>query len=126
MDSVRALGLMVVVSAVLGCSHGPCLQKSTTAAPAVDTSEKTSVLPQKIRVYKYDGTKQCGQGKQLDIVEMQKELGGIKVYSATTKNDGQMRIQMCGAPTGSAHIFEINKDDLEKAKKTGFKEWIFD
>lgn len=126
MDSIRTLSLMILVFAAFGCSHGPCLKSQTAVGAPVDTSEKSSVLPQKIRVFKYDGTKQCGQGKQIAIAEMQKELDGIQVFSSNTKNDGQMRIQMCGAPTGSAHVFEIKKDDLERAKKAGFKEWIFE
>jgi hypothetical protein len=31
---------------------------------------------------------------------------------------------MCGAPTGRIHRFQISKNDLEKAQKLGYKEWV--
>lgn len=126
MVSLRTLGAITTMFLLFSCAHGPCLQKAQNPNAPIDTSEKSSVLPQKIRVFKFDGTKQCGQGSQTPLAEMQKELSNVQVYSSSNKNDGQMRIQMCGAPTGNANIYEINRDDLDKAKKAGFKEWIFD
>jgi len=110
---------------ITSCASGPCLNPKKDQA-LTDTSEKTSVLGQKIRVYKYDGSKQCGIGKSMPLEDMQKELGSIKVYSSANKNDGQMRVQLCGSPTGNANVYEIEKSDLEKAQKSGFKEWIFE
>jgi hypothetical protein len=62
-------------------------------------------------------------GKKISLEEMQKELKGIEVFSKTNQNDGLMRIQVCGAPTGDSNVFEIKQEDLEKALKLGFKQW---
>lgn len=77
----------------------------------------------RIKVYKYDGSLQCGMGKAIAFEVMQKELKNIKVYSASNKPDGLMHIQQCGTPTGTANVYEIDKKDLEAAKKLGFKLW---
>jgi hypothetical protein len=71
---------------------------------------------------------QCGQGKAIPAQEMQKELElkKIKVHSSFTKNDGMMRIQVCGAATGSSNVYEIDRKNLEAAVYLGFKEWTFD
>jgi hypothetical protein len=55
---------------------------------------------------------------------MQKDLGGIQVFSSENKHDGMMRIQVCGAPTGYANVYEIDEKDLEAALKAGFKKWL--
>ena len=80
---------------------------------------------EKIKVYKPDGSLQCGQGKPVSLEEMQKQLGKIKVYASFKKNDGLMRIQLCGHPTGNSNVYEIHINDLENAIKLGFKEWTF-
>lgn len=77
----------------------------------------------RVKVYKFDGSLQCGQGEAIAATEMQKELGKITIFSSQTKNDGMMRIQVCGAPTGNCNVFEILRKDLEAAQKLGFKEW---
>lgn len=80
----------------------------------------------KIKVYKPDGSKQCGEGKAIALDVMEKELKNIKVYSKFKKNDGQIRMQMCGTQTGDSNVYEISKQDLETAQKAGFKQWIFE
>ncbi len=80
----------------------------------------------KIKVFKPDGSLQCGMGAKIPIETTEKELKNIKVYSRSNKNDGLMRIQVCGAPTGQSHVFEIDKSNLERALKAGFKEWTQD
>ncbi len=83
----------------------------------------SSSTAERVKVYKADGSLQCGQGKQIPLAEMQKQLKDIKVYSAVNKNDGMMRIQVCGSPTGNSNVYEIDRKDLEAALKAGFKEW---
>lgn len=78
-----------------------------------------------IRVYKYDNSRQCGQGKTIALEEMAKQLKNIKVLSQEKKNDGMMRIQMCGAPSGVANVYEIDQKDMKKAIKLGFREWKY-
>ncbi len=82
-----------------------------------------STALQKVKVAKADGSLQCGQGRAIPVAEMQKELGAIKVYSSANKNDGMMRIQVCGSPTGNHNVYEIDRKDLDAALKAGFKEW---
>lgn len=80
----------------------------------------------RVKVFKADGSLQCGQGKAIPVAEMQKQLKGITVFSAVNKMDGLMHIQACGTPTGQSNVYEIDRADLEKAKKLGFREWTFD
>lgn len=89
------------------------------------SSEKKD-LTQRVFVYKVDGSKQCGQGKKIDLNTMKKELAKIEIFSAENKHDGMMRIQVCGAPTGFNNVYEINEADLGKALKLGFKKWVRD
>ena len=81
---------------------------------------------ERVRVYKPDGSLQCGQGKAIPVGEMKNELKDISVFASENKADGLMHMQMCGAPTGKHNVYEINRADLEKAKSRGFKEWTWD
>ncbi len=79
----------------------------------------------KVRVFKYDGSLQCGMGEAIPLATMAKELSGLKIYSQENLGDGLMRIQVCGSPTGMANVFEIDAKDLNEALKRGFKEWTY-
>lgn len=79
----------------------------------------------KVWVYKYDGTLQCEMGDEISLATMKRELQGIEVYREEKRSDGQMRIQMCGSPTGRANLYEIAETDVEKAKEKGFEPWPF-
>lgn len=114
----------------LGCSTGNCrnqkeaqMKKETTSSEA--TTPISSETIDRVQVYKYDGSLQCGMGKAIPLQDMQRELKNIKVFSAVNKADGLMHIQQCGTPTGTANVYEIEKKDLESAKKLGFKLWTF-
>lgn len=116
------------------CTHGNCraqkkdvdtANKAVVATPAT-TEVSVSSNTERVKVYKPDGSLQCGQGKAIPVAEMQKQLKNIKVYSAANKNDGMMRIQVCGSPTGNNNVYEIDRKDLEAAVKAGFKEWTFE
>ncbi len=87
------------------------------------TLDKGSLNMKKIKVAKADGTLQCSQGKLIPLTDMQKDLKEITVFSAVNQNDGMMRIQVCGSPTGNHNVYEILETDLEKAKSFGFKLW---
>jgi hypothetical protein len=89
-----------------------------------EASSKAAQL--KVRVYKPDGSLQCGMGHKIPLEEMERELKGISVSSRINQNDGLMRIQVCGAPTGQCNIYEIDRKDLAKALNLGFKEWTLD
>jgi len=119
----------IVSVSLFGCATGKCLQQAATtpaAAPAAGGPVKPESKLDRVKVYKPDGSLQCGQGKAISAQDMQKDLKTIKVYSSATKVDGMMRIQVCGAPTGSSNVYEIDRKDLETAIKLGFKEWTFD
>ncbi|HEY8271960.1 MAG TPA: hypothetical protein VIG33_13805 [Pseudobdellovibrionaceae bacterium] len=123
---------------LFGCATGKCVNAASpppksapvsTPAPTPHSGEiamKPESKLDKVKVYKPDGSLQCGQGKAIPIAEMQKELKDIKVYSSMNKNDGMMRIQLCGSPTGNANVYEIDRKQLQAAIKLGFKEWTFD
>lgn len=123
------LVLSVLFSAMMACSSHPCkIEERTdivmTGNEKVSTAKKD--LTQRTFIYKADGSLQCGQGEKIELASMRKELGSIEVYSSENKHDGMMRIQVCGAPTGYSHVFEINKSDLDAALKLGFKKWTRD
>jgi hypothetical protein len=134
-----------VLSAVLlGCATGKCVNARNTAmdggtpvvaagtAAAVNAANSggSAMKPEskldRVKVYKADGSLQCGQGLAVPLADMQKDLKDIKVYSSFNKNDGMMRIQVCGSPTGNSNVYEIDRKNLEAAIKLGFKEWTYD
>lgn len=119
---LMTLPLLFILSA---CTHGNCRTQKGAEKSAV-TSEvpvTKSAATDRVKVHKPDGSLQCGQGKAIPVAEMQKQLKGILVHSASNKNDGMMRIQLCGSPTGNSNVYEIDRKDLEAALKLGFKEW---
>ncbi len=95
-----------------------------TVSPAVSPTSETPAAGT-VKVYKYDNSRQCGQGKAVSLEEMAKEFKNIKIISQEKKNDGMMRIQMCGAPTGVANVYEIDQKDAKRAAKIGFREWKY-
>ena len=119
--------LSILILALTACSNHPCkIEERETNS--VNIREKGSTvkkdLTSRVFVYKTDGSLQCGQGSKVDLNVMQRELGGIQVLSSENKHDGMMRIQVCGAPTGYANVYEIDVKDLEAALKAGFKKWL--
>ena len=134
--------LFCITGISFGCQNKPCREiqaekmkekiaqnPEAAAAAAQAATKSTEVTPTagvaqlKVRVFKPDGSLQCGMGSKIPLETMEKELKGIKVLSRTNMNDGLMRIQVCGAPTGQSNVYEINRSDLPKALKAGFKEW---
>ncbi len=121
------LSFLVLLSS---CSTTSCKIEDRAVPVATESSEKSMTmakdLTNRIRVYKADGSQQCGTGKKIDLNVMQKELESIQVFSAENKHDGLMRIQMCGHPTGTCNVYEILAADLDIALKLGYKKWIRD
>ncbi len=137
-----AVGLIFLNS----CKTGNCRSQNPYPAPAVasdvapaktliSTSPKVEGSAnansdinskEKVKVFKYDGSKQCGQAESIPVDVMQKELGSIPVFLSENKADGLMHIAMCGAGTGRANVYLIERKDLDEAKKKGFKEWVFE
>ncbi|QLY27189.1 hypothetical protein [Bdellovibrio sp. KM01] len=115
---------IIPVLILAACSHGDCRgekMKKTQAEPGAAVT--TSNTSDRVKVFKPDGSLQCGQGKRIPLADMQKDLGSVQVYSSKNANDGMMRIQLCGSPTGNCNVYEIDRKDLATAQKAGFKEW---
>ena len=76
-----------------------------------------------LEVFKYDGTLQCGQGNEIPLDTMAKELTdkGIEVISSRKGKDGLVHIALCGTSTGSLNVYTLNADSLAQAKELGFK-----
>ncbi len=109
--------LIFFFNAVVACTHGHCPQEKTKNQP------KTS----KVWVYKYDQSKQCDlkPGTSLEVMSADFKTMNVTVYESKKKYDGLMRIQACGAFTGLANLFLIEKSDLEKVESRGFQLWDF-
>ncbi|QDK37825.1 hypothetical protein [Bdellovibrio sp. NC01] len=120
---MKLLSLMLAMGfALTACSHANCGENKRENKSGAAIVEKTSSAD-RVKVHKPDGSLQCGQGKKISVSDMEKDLKGIKVYSSENKNDGMMRIQLCGTPTGFSNVYEIDRKDLDAALKLGFKEW---
>jgi hypothetical protein len=94
-------------------------------AQSKEESDQQIPNEDKVWVYKYDGSLQCGMGDVISLEKMKEEFEGIKVYSKEKRSDGLMRIQVCGSPTGQANLYEIKKTDLDKATEKGFQLWTY-
>lgn len=115
-----------IFAGILGCSSSKCQkEKEPNATENAQRAEAGAFMKKSVKVYKADGSLQCGQGSEISLEKMSKDLGDIKVLSSFKKNDGLMRMQVCGAPTGNCNVFEISETDLAAALKKGFKEWSF-
>jgi hypothetical protein len=126
--SLKSMGIFFSLLICFGCADGNCRSqsKASSNSRAAMTQKAPRTAQDSVKIYKYDGSLQCGQGKKISLEEMQKELQGISVYSSKNQPDGLMRTQVCGAPTGRANVYEIDRSQLTEAKKRGFKEWTFD
>src|SRR5687768_3612748 len=94
--------LFSVIGMMLGCQNKPCREIQAEKMAEKNAGQKT-VIPEsaaavgaakpgdpvvtasagqlKIRVYKPDGTLQCGMGSKISLETMEKELKGIKVFN---------------------------------------------
>jgi len=131
---------MLVSLFFASCAAGPCKNemsntetnplrflRRSSAQREVTMNERETPEFQRLFVYKHDGTIQCEpEKKPITIKTMQEELTavGIMVFASSNMDGGFLMIQLCGAPSGRIHRFQIAKKDLEKAIKLGFKEWV--
>lgn len=123
----------------VACASGNCrVNQETEKRKKMESVQSPDMTPKdpgggmpdrpidRVMVYKADGSLQCGQGKGLSPEEMQKELEGVKVYSAINRHDGDMHPMACGLATGQVNVYEIARRDLDLAKRRGFKLWLKD
>lgn len=75
-----------------------------------------------VDVYKYDGTLQCGLGKESPLAAMAEELAaaGIEVLASRKDKDGLDHIAVCGASTGTINVYTISQAALAMAEQIGF------
>jgi hypothetical protein len=117
---------------MFACTQGHCRRKSEApgAATPVEAGDISGASATKasdrVFVYKYDGSLQCGMGKAIALDTMAKELNGIQILSSVKKADGLMHIQVCGSITGMANVYEIPAKYLKAAEAKGFKKWSFE
>ncbi|MEO1200180.1 MAG: hypothetical protein AAFX39_13255 [Pseudomonadota bacterium] len=64
-------------------------------------------------VFRYDGTLQCGMGKEIPLDVMQRELEAlsVSVEAAEKRPHPNMIPQACGLPTGMCNVFDVGTDD---------------
>ena len=106
---------------------------STLAAVLTVVMTGTVFSADTVKVFRYDGSLQCGMGQAVPLDEMAKELtaANIKVLSSEKRVAPGFIIALCGAPTGIANVYEIAKDDLpripagQQAVKR-FQSWVYD
>ena len=134
---IPSLTLFLFLLFLAGCSSSHCRTQKEVIPPTgpvkaenkAKTLEKgkptTAVKTATVRVYKYDGTKQCSTGKEVTLKVMAEELKELNVLSQEKLSDGLMRIQVCGQPTGMANVYEIPETNKKKAEGLGFKVWDF-
>lgn len=129
---VKFVLLLVAFGGLTACTQGHCRRQSVQPAEAKPLEAKDATQPSKpsvqdrVLVYKYDGSLQCGMGKPVSLETMAKELTGTQIYSQVKKPDGLMHIQVCGSPTGQANVFEIPAKAQKSAEGRGFKKWSFE
>jgi hypothetical protein len=132
------LPALVSASLVISCSTGKCRdQKKEKPVSPVDAQTQVLSNPPSAdmvptqpgarkestaKVFKPDGSKQCGEAPGVELSEMEKQLKGARVISRQKSTDGKMHMQVCGADTGDINLYEIPTADLAKALKAGFKE----
>ena len=129
---IKFIGFCVLAFALSGCTQGHCRRKTDVPgeAKAVDApmsaAESKTSNSDRVFVYKYDGSLQCGMGKATPLEAMAKELQGIPIFSSVKKRDGLMHIQVCGSITGMANVYEIPTKFQKQAESKGFKKWSFE
>ncbi len=87
-----------------------------------------SLLNKTIKIFKYDGTLQCGMGKEVALSEMKNDLekADVNVISYEKRLVPYFIPTVCGIPTGRVNVYEIYVSDFEKIKDMDFTLWIFD
>lgn len=124
---IKFMTFGIVAVVLSSCSTQTC-SKEQLVKQNSDASKTMAVIADQqnmktVKVYKFDGSKQCENGTGVSAQEMSKELQSIQIVSFANKHDGLMRIQMCGSPTGQCNVYEIPESDLPKAEQLGFKKW---
>ncbi|MCB0394718.1 MAG: hypothetical protein KDD25_09165 [Bdellovibrionales bacterium] len=122
----KGVALITLLFIFSGCSLKHC--RGPEEIPQVNAESpkkqpKTEV--EKVWACKYDGSVQCEPGRARPIDSDLKELSDMTVFAKEKRSDSLLRVQVCGATTGRANCFQIQKVDLPSAEEKGFKQWTF-
>lgn len=75
-----------------------------------------------IKVYKHDGSIQCGsRGVPLEDMMLELTNIGVDVVCSQKGHDGKFRATVCGIDTGYINIYKINFVNLQDAEFFGFE-----
>src|SRR5438094_9996498 len=86
----------------------------TLAAVLTGVMTGTVFSADTVKVFRYDGSLQCGMGQAVPLDEMAKELTAvnIRVLSSEKSVDSGFIIAMCGARTCRAYVYVLAQDDF--------------
>jgi hypothetical protein len=70
-----------------------------------------------VRLFRYDGSLQCGMGQAVPLDEMAKELTAvnIRILSSEKRVVSGFIIALCGAPTGIANVSSVSGNGAHRA-----------
>lgn len=107
----------------VGCTTGQCRRDGSPvlAKDEGKTLSEQEMANEVVLVSKSDGSLQCGYKIGVTIEAMSQELKGIQILKSEKRNDGLVRIQSCGAPTGMLNVYHIYRKDVKTALKLGYK-----
>jgi hypothetical protein len=126
---LEVFGFLIGVVVCASCASQNCSNIPARPTQADDSAKDWRVpaaeTPATAFVYVPSGEKQCGFGAETPIKNFLKKLEKkkIKVVSSKSQEDGLLHSQVCGAPSGKIHVFEIPKIQLKEATQLGFKPW---
>jgi hypothetical protein len=120
--SMVALGCVAGASAFSRKSPEPTSHGGKDAgAPA---SFNAGAAANQVWITRPDGAQSCSTsgGQSLDDGAAELRKSKVRVLESRKGNDGKMRAQMCGIPSGSTNSFLIPKEDLARAVAQGYVE----
>ncbi|MEK6580436.1 MAG: hypothetical protein AABZ55_14515 [Bdellovibrionota bacterium] len=106
---------------LMGYSSG-AFAFGSKSATTVETQGTQSL--DTVWILRSDGGKSCSPETAQSIEAGAQELfkAKIRVLNSIKGDDGKMRMQMCGAPTGALNSYMIPRDALPQAIALGFQE----
>src|SRR5258708_36235780 len=69
-----------------------------------------------VKVFRYDGSLQCGMGQAVPLDEMAKELTAVNITVLSSEKSvlSGLILALCGAPTGMAYVSAYTKDAVPR------------
>ena len=126
---IKSFGAAIFIF-LAACTTGNCRQnRPPNEQDKPLTKTESSFLKEvassknRVRISKPDGSLQCQEKSGTSFAQMQKELVGIEVFSASRRKDSLFRTQNCDSPTGFHNVYEIDRKDLQNALNLKFVEW---